>query len=143
ARAAGHATVGGSDAHAIQFVARTFTIVPDARSREEFLEGLRQGLCVPAGASGGYARLASEMATVFARALLAPARHATASGAGAVHPLGTLALLPLFPAIPLATALLHTREKTFAREHHRRYDAAGAPLPEGSSGLEPAAPSAG
>src|SRR5262249_33503767 len=61
ARAAGHALVGGSDAHAIQFVGRTFTIVPDARSREEFLEGLRQGLCVPAGSSGGYARLASEM----------------------------------------------------------------------------------
>src|SRR5262249_30093905 len=112
ARAAGHATLGGSDAHAIQFVARTFTIVSGARSREEFIEGLRKGLCVPAGRSGGYARLASEMATVFARALVAAARSATASWRGAPQLLGTLSLLPAFPLIPPATLLLHSREKS-------------------------------
>ncbi len=130
ARAAGRAVVGGSDAHAIQFVARTFTVVPGARSKEEFIEGLRQGLTVPAGRSGSYARLASEMATVFTRAFIETASHATESWEGAKHFLGTLSLLPVFPVIPLGTLIIHTREKAFAREHSRRFEAATVSLPE-------------
>ena len=56
-RACGMASLGGSDAHSLAHVARAFTTVPGARTREDFLAGLRTGLCVPSGRSGSYARL--------------------------------------------------------------------------------------
>src|SRR5262249_35716835 len=57
ARVAGLASVGGSDAHAMPSVARAFTEVPGARTREAFLAGLRQGMTLPRGRSGTYARV--------------------------------------------------------------------------------------
>jgi predicted metal-dependent phosphoesterase TrpH len=138
ARAAGHAIVGGSDAHAIQFAALTYTVVPGARSREEFLDGLRRGFCVPEGRSGGYARLASEMATVFSRAFVANARQAAEGPVAALRFLGTLSLLAAFPVIPVAALLLHSREKSAAREFHRRYEGARPSLEASPAGLEAA-----
>ncbi len=40
-REAGMAPIGGSDAHSLAHVARAFTIVPGARTKQEFLQGLR------------------------------------------------------------------------------------------------------
>src|SRR5262245_1971718 len=66
ARAARLGAVGGSDAHTLRSVARAFTEVPGARDAAEFLQGLRRGLTIPRGRSGGYARLTSDVATLFA-----------------------------------------------------------------------------
>jgi hypothetical protein len=43
--------VGGSDAHALAHVARAFTTVPGARTKEELLAGLRTGVTAPSGRS--------------------------------------------------------------------------------------------
>jgi hypothetical protein len=73
-REAGMAPVGGSDAHSLAHVARAFTTVPGARTKEEFLAGLRTGLTVPSGRSGSYARLTSEVVRIFAAGYVETAR---------------------------------------------------------------------
>ena len=49
--------VGGSDAHTLACLGRTYTEVPGARNRTEFLAGLRQGRSLVAGESGNYWKL--------------------------------------------------------------------------------------
>ncbi|HLX43157.1 MAG TPA: PHP-associated domain-containing protein [Bryobacteraceae bacterium] len=53
----GKVAVGGSDAHTLASLGRTYTQVAGARDREEYLAGLRQGRSVVAGESGDYWRL--------------------------------------------------------------------------------------
>jgi predicted metal-dependent phosphoesterase TrpH len=72
--AAGRSLVGGSDAHTLDSVARAYTEVPQARTREEFLEGLRRGLTLSAGLAGGYARLTADVTRIACAAYLAAAR---------------------------------------------------------------------
>jgi predicted metal-dependent phosphoesterase TrpH len=121
----GLSAIGGSDAHALAFVGQAHTTVPGARNKEEFLAGLRAGFTVPGGASGSYLRLAAEMARVF----VAACRDAVATagrGEGALRPLVAAALLtPVFPVIPLATFLIHGRERTFATKLFRLFEASG------------------
>src|SRR5215470_12851968 len=69
AAAAGRASVGGSDAHALPSVARAWTEVPGARTRGDFLEALRQGWTLARGSSGTYARLVGDISTVFTGAV--------------------------------------------------------------------------
>lgn len=122
-RAAGLAPVGGSDAHALAFVARSFTTVPGARNKEEFTAGLRQGLSVPGGRAGGYTRLASEMARVFIAALIDGVSSAHESRQASSRFLGSLLLVPLLPFVPLAALLLHGREKRFGKDLFVRLEA--------------------
>ena len=122
-RAAGLAGVGGSDAHALAFVARSFTTVAGGRCKEDFIAGLRRGLTVPGGRSGSSSRLASEMARVFTAACIDRALSARKGGAVVRRFLGSLVLVPLFPIIPLAALVLHRRERRFAREHFRSLEA--------------------
>jgi hypothetical protein len=121
----GLSAVGGSDAHALAFVARSYTVVPGARSKEEFLAGLRAGLTVAGGRSGSYSRLAAEMAGVFVAALRDEARPSRVRAQGAGPLLGTLLLMPLVPIVPLASLVLHGRERAFARRQFCRFEAAG------------------
>ena len=53
------AMIGGSDAHTLRRVGRTWTEAP-GRTREEFLESLRRGLCRPGGEDGGAATVAGD-----------------------------------------------------------------------------------
>ena len=53
--------IGGSDAHTLRRVGRTWTEVPGARNLEEFLAGLRGGNCRPGGAHGGTFALAGDV----------------------------------------------------------------------------------
>ena len=46
------AAIGGSDAHTLASVAGAWTVVPGARTRDDFLDGLRRGLTLPAGRVG-------------------------------------------------------------------------------------------
>jgi predicted metal-dependent phosphoesterase TrpH len=126
-RAAEHAgvpVVGGSDGHTLASVARAYTVVPGARSREEFLAGLKRGSCVAGGGAGSYLRLTLDVARIFAggyawsagRALEGPRQLATAAL--------LVALLPALPLLPLVTAGLHLREQAFARRWFARYRSA-------------------
>jgi predicted metal-dependent phosphoesterase TrpH len=95
----GKAAAGGSDAHTLASLGRTFTKVTGARSRQEFLDGLRAGQASLHGESGSYWKLTC-----------------------AVWKLGcqmmrekpwTLFLLPLAMAIPAVTLANCGRELAF------------------------------
>jgi predicted metal-dependent phosphoesterase TrpH len=95
----GKAGIGGSDAHTLAALGRTYTRVNGARTKREFLDGLRAGRATLHGESGGYWKLTS-----------------------AVWKLGismmrenrwTLALLPLAPLVPIITLANCVRELAF------------------------------
>jgi len=56
--------VGGSDAHTLSALAKTWTEVPGARSVEEFLAGIRRGQCAARGESGNYWKLTSAVCDI-------------------------------------------------------------------------------
>ena len=128
--ASGMAAVGGSDAHSLAHVARAFTSVPGARSREEFLAGLRIGRCVTQGRSGSYARLTTEVARIFA-AGYAEAGHELVAGRGSLARLAACAALaPCLPLVPLFTLAVYARELHFGARQFRAFQAAyGWPQP--------------
>jgi predicted metal-dependent phosphoesterase TrpH len=138
-RSAGLSAVGGSDAHTLASVARAYTRVPGARSREEFLDGLRRGLTLAVGESGSYARLAGDVARIFAGTYLDFGRRALQGPEGALRFALMLGGLPIGALIPFVTAWLYAREHVFARHHYRRFQAASLrlarrPLPPGPFG---------
>jgi predicted metal-dependent phosphoesterase TrpH len=53
----GKIAVGGSDAHTLASLGRTYTVVPAARNKQEFLDGLRCGRASLYGESGSYWKL--------------------------------------------------------------------------------------
>jgi len=122
-RAAGMAPVGGSDSHTLAGVGRAFTTVPGARTREEFLEGLRHGLTVPSGRSGSYARLTGEVVRIFAAAYRDAAREAWGP-AGARRLLAAVALGPFLPLLPLVTVGIHLHEVRFGNRNFRAFQRA-------------------
>jgi predicted metal-dependent phosphoesterase TrpH len=120
---AGLFAVGGSDAHTLASVARAYTVVEGARSRDEFLLGLRRGFTVPAGTSGSYARLTADTARVFAagyrETFLSCLDGATAAARFAV----ALAGIPLLPLLPFVTAAIYLHEQAFAARQWREFQA--------------------
>ena len=124
AKSVGLPAVGGSDGHTLASVARAYTLVSGARSREEFLAGLRHGRCAAGGESGSYLRLTLDVARVFAggyawnagRVVEGPRQLATVAL--------LLVLLPALPLLPLVTAGLHLREQVFARRWFVRFQSA-------------------
>jgi predicted metal-dependent phosphoesterase TrpH len=122
ARAARKAAIGGSDAHTLASVAGAWTIVPGARTREDFLDGLRRGLTLPMGRSGGYARLTADVVRIAAGAYRSAARSVRSPG-GAARLLALVGGLPLLPLIPLVTAAVFRQEQAFARSHDRAFRA--------------------
>ncbi len=55
---------GGSDAHAIASVGCAYTVVPHARRKQEYLDGLRRGLGRVRGETGGYFKLTRDVLTI-------------------------------------------------------------------------------
>lgn len=92
--------IGGSDAHTLRCVGRTWTEVPSAKNAEEFLLGLRRGQCVPFGESGDYWKLTSAVWGI---------------GASLVRSNPWMASLAvLFAAAPVVTFANYFRELAFA-----------------------------
>jgi len=120
-REAGMAPVGGSDAHSLAHVARAFTTVPGARTKEEFLAGLRTGLTVPCGRSGSYARLTGEVARIFSAGYVETVRAVVAGAPDVVRVAASLALLPFLPLIPLFTLGVYAHERRFGARHFRAF----------------------
>jgi predicted metal-dependent phosphoesterase TrpH len=56
--------LGGSDAHALPSVGRTYTEVPGARDKDEFFTGLREGMGRVHGESGSYAKLTADVLVI-------------------------------------------------------------------------------
>src|SRR5260370_1577859 len=60
AKRLGKVGIAGSDSHTIAGVGRTYTEVAEARTREEFLTGLRPGRGMFSGTPGGYANVTAD-----------------------------------------------------------------------------------
>jgi hypothetical protein len=96
----GKPSIGGSDAHTLRYVGRTFTEVSGARNSEEFLMGMRRGQCAPFGEQGSYIKLTSAVWGI---------------GASLVKSRPEMALAcPLFAAAPVVTLGNYIRELAFA-----------------------------
>jgi predicted metal-dependent phosphoesterase TrpH len=101
------AEVGGSDAHAMASVGCAWTVVPRARTRQEYLDGLRRGLGKVRGETGGYWKLTRDVLTIGGLMV----RH---------NPL-TLPLAPLALGVPLVMLGNYAAEGIFARWWMTRY----------------------
>jgi predicted metal-dependent phosphoesterase TrpH len=53
--------IGGSDAHALPSAGSAYTEVPGARSKEEFFDGLRNGMARVGGESGSFTKLTCDV----------------------------------------------------------------------------------
>jgi predicted metal-dependent phosphoesterase TrpH len=60
------AVIGGSDAHTLRRIGRTWTVAP-GRTREDFVTGLKHGLALPGGSHGGTWAVASDAYVVIAK----------------------------------------------------------------------------
>lgn len=99
--------VGGSDAHGIDSVGCTWTVVPSARSRQEYLDGLRRGMGKVRGATGGYWKLTRDILTVGEEMVR--------------NMLLTIPLAPLALGVPMFTLGNYVVEAVFARLWLARY----------------------
>jgi predicted metal-dependent phosphoesterase TrpH len=120
---AGLSSVGGSDAHTLASVARAWTSVEGARTREEYLAGLRRGLTIPGGGSGSYARLTADVVRIFASAYREAARHAFDHLGAFAGFAALVAVSPVVALVPLVTAGICAQEVLFAARHHRAFRA--------------------
>jgi PHP-associated len=59
--------LGGSDSHALPSLGAAYTEVPDARSKEEFLAGLKAKTALTCGTGGGYFRLTRDVLWITAK----------------------------------------------------------------------------
>ena len=112
---------GGSDAHTLASVARTFTVVA-GRDREDFLAGLRAGLTLPVGRAGTYAGLTADLVRLSVLAARDQATRAARGDLREMARLGALLALGAFlPLLPLFTAVTYAEEQIFAWRHFRRF----------------------
>ncbi len=103
----GKARVGGSDGHTLASVGTTYTWVPGARNKAEFLEGLRRGRGRARGESGGYFKLTLDALRI-------------SGGMMREQPL-TAILAPLVLLLPVATLVNYVREFTLAHLWWQRW----------------------
>ncbi|HEV2447354.1 MAG TPA: PHP-associated domain-containing protein, partial [Candidatus Sulfopaludibacter sp.] len=104
---ASRAEVGGSDAHAMASVGCAYTVVPGARSRQEYLDGLRRGMGKVRGETGSYWKLTRDVLSIGGRMVLE-------------NPL-TLPLAALGALVPLVIMGNYVVEAGFARYWMDRY----------------------
>ena len=109
---ASRAEVGGSDAHAMASVGCAYTVVPGARSRQEYLEGLRRGLGKVRGDTGSYWKLTRDVLAIGGRMVRE-------------NPL-TLPLAALGVAVPAVILGNYIKENVFARFWIAKYRRARA-----------------
>lgn len=109
---AGKAVVGGSDAHTLECLGRTYTEVAGARTTPEFLEGLKNGWGAVHGESGDYWKLTRAITDIGCAMLRETARKQCWS----------LALAPLLALVPLITLVNLLRETCFAHAWGRKLD---------------------
>ncbi len=92
--------IGGSDAHTLASLGRTFTTVAGATNREEFLDGLKQGRSIASGVSGDVLKLTAAVCSI---------------GASMVREKPWTAILtPLMAFVPAITIVNFLLELSFA-----------------------------
>jgi predicted metal-dependent phosphoesterase TrpH len=101
ARWTGKVGLGGSDGHTLASIGTTYTVVPGARNKQEFLAGLRSGQGRVRGQSGSYWKLARDVFLVSLE-MMHDKRW-------------TMLLAPLAVMIPPAVLTNHVKEVFFGR----------------------------
>ncbi len=130
ARRHGRPVVGGSDGHTLRAVAQAWTEVPGARTREEFLDGLRRGACRVGGTVGSTWRLTANVLRVAAAGYREAARQAPGSLDAAVRFGVLVAAAPVFLLVPVVSLAIQAHERHFAGRTFRRFTEATL-LPRG------------
>jgi predicted metal-dependent phosphoesterase TrpH len=113
--------IGGSDGHTLWSVARAYTEVPGSQDTQEFLAGLRSGLTIPRGRAGSYATLTADIARIAQQTYRHLERHARDDVGSSLRFAVVLLAVPAVPLIPLVTAGLHLRERSFGKRWSRRF----------------------
>jgi predicted metal-dependent phosphoesterase TrpH len=103
----GRAEVGGSDAHTLASVGCAYTVVRNARSKQEYLAGLRRGLGKVRGETGSYFKLTRDVLSI-------------AGSLFCERPV-TVVLAPVALAVPLVVLGNYIVENIFARWWMARY----------------------
>lgn len=98
--------VAGSDAHTLAYLGRTYTEVPGARSRREFLDGLKHGRGIALGESGDYWKLTCAVWRI-GRELIREKNW-------------TFLLAPLLALVPMVTLVNFAMEAAFAHKWGKR-----------------------
>jgi predicted metal-dependent phosphoesterase TrpH len=104
---AARAEVGGSDAHAIASAGCTWTTVPGARNRQEYLDGLRGGLGRVRGETGSWSKLTRDVLAIGREMVREDVR--------------TLPIAVLAWMVPLITLGNYVREAVFVQYWLARY----------------------
>jgi predicted metal-dependent phosphoesterase TrpH len=119
ATAAGKHALGGSDSHTGRGIGLTWTEVPGARSRAEFMTGLRAGRGIAGGAPGGVRTMMSDMWRFTGNYLadsLATAAAAPADWRGYARTFGGVFSLPIVPVLMVAPFVHFVHEQRFNRD---------------------------
>ena len=93
--------IGGSDAHALPSVGSAYTEVPGARDKDEFFDGLRNGVGRVEGESGSFTKLTRDVFSIAFEMMREES--------------WTTLLMPLGLLVPAATFLNYHDERVFSR----------------------------
>ena len=119
AAAAGKHTLGGGDSHTGRGIGLTWTEVPGARTREEFMQGLRAGRGIAGGAHGGIRTMTSDLWR-FAGNFMAEALATTATRPtdwrGYAQSFGGVFALPVLPLLTVVPFIHFVHEQRFNRD---------------------------
>jgi predicted metal-dependent phosphoesterase TrpH len=119
AAAAGKHTLGGGDSHTGRGIGLTWTEVPGAGSREEFMTGLRAGRGIAGGAHGGVRTMLSDLWR-FTGNFLAESVTTTAATPtdwrGYARTFGGVFSLPIIPMLMVAPFVHFVHEQRFNRD---------------------------
>ena len=98
--------LAGSDSHTLASLGRTYTSVPGAHGRREFLDGLKRGRTATFGDSGNYAKLTRAVLKISC-GMMGDRRW-------------TACLAPLLAGVPLVVLAITLREMMFANKWGER-----------------------
>lgn len=119
AAAAGKHMLGGGDSHTGRGIGLTWTEVPGARTREEFMTGLRAGRCIAGGAHGGIRTMTSDLwrfAGNFMSEALTTTATTPADWRGYACTFGGVFALPILPLLTVAPFVHFLHEQRFNRD---------------------------
>jgi predicted metal-dependent phosphoesterase TrpH len=119
AAATGKHTLGGGDSHTGRGIGLTWTEVPGARTREEFMQGLRAGRGIAGGAHGGIRTMSSDLWR-FAGNFMSEAVTTTVTKPtdwrGYAQTFGGVFALPILPLLSVAPFIHFVHEQRFNRD---------------------------
>lgn len=119
AAATGKHMLGGGDSHTGRGIGLTWTEVPGARTRDEFMTGLRAGRGIAGGAHGGIRTMSSDLWR-FAGNFMSEALTATvtrpADWRGYAQTFGGVFALPILPLLSVAPFIHFIHEQRFNRD---------------------------